>query len=373
MKIHGKTKTVARSLILITVSTVSILGLLAYISLTSVEFTKFEAEQKPLPISAAIATIAPTEGWTKENYLNPKYPHFGVSFGSSVTEVDTYQALATHQVDTALVFKTWSNNKDFERLDLVNLNKRKIMPVLSWEPWDNKGSTTNQPEFTLRTIINGEHDDLLRKWASEIKALDFPIVLRFAHEMNGPWYPWSEQVNGNEKGEYISAWRHIHKIFEDVGAENIIWTWAPNVNRYLRNVPLADLYPGDSFVDLIGISGYSVDDKDDFETVYGSTISEIRTFTDRKILVTEIGVGGTGETRPIRIESLLTGLGKTPGVLGYVWFQKSKRENWKIDYSPETLVAYQNSSKAFFDEWMKLNNPSADLATALRKVGFISE
>ena len=31
--------------------------------------------------------------------------------------------------------------------------------------------------------------------------------------MNGWWWPWSEQLNGNNPGEFVAAWRHVHDIF----------------------------------------------------------------------------------------------------------------------------------------------------------------
>ena len=48
--------------------------------------------------------------------------------------------------------------------------------------------------------------------------------------MNGNWFPWSEGVNGNQAGEYVTAWRHVHDIFTAVGATNVTWVWCPNVD-----------------------------------------------------------------------------------------------------------------------------------------------
>lgn len=370
MKIKHKSLVAVRQIILLTVASLAIWALLSFISYAETDFTKMEAERKPLPIDAAISVVTPIDGWTKESYLDPDLPHLGVSFGSSVREIDAYQPLAGHQVDTALIFKTWGNNKSLERLDLVNLTKRGVMPILSWEPWDNLGSPQNQSEFRLDTIFTGEHDLYIQNWAREIALLNFPIVIRFAHEMNGAWYPWSEQRNGNNNGDFVKAWRHVHQIFEAEGAQNVIWSWAPNVNRYLRNIPLSELYPGDEFVDVIGFSGYSVSDIDDFETVFGSSFEELRQFTNKKVLITELGVGGSLASRPARILSLLSGLGNTNGVIGFVWFHKSKREDWRIDYSPSTLQAYREGSKAFYEAWATININRISTSEGLSLLGF---
>jgi len=68
---------------------------------------------------------------------------------------------------------------------------RGATPLLTWEPW-NSAAGVNQPTYRLSAIANGTHDALVRRWATQIKAWGKPLMLRFAHEMNGNWYPWSE-------------------------------------------------------------------------------------------------------------------------------------------------------------------------------------
>ena len=86
-----------------------------------------------------------------------------------------------------------------------------------------------QPAYRLSRIIDGDYDQYIKSWAEGIKALGFPIAIRFAHEMNGTWYPWCERTNGNRPGQYVRAWRHVHDIFSEVGATNVTWVWSPNI------------------------------------------------------------------------------------------------------------------------------------------------
>ena len=63
--------------------------------------------------------------------------------------------------------------------------------------------------------------------------------------MNGNWFPWCEGVNGNQPGEYVAAWRHVHDIFTAVGATNATWVWCPNVDPEQRHAAdLAAPLPG---------------------------------------------------------------------------------------------------------------------------------
>ena len=96
----------------------------------------------------------------------------------------------------------------------------------------------------------------MRRWATQIKAWGKPLMLRFAHEMNGDWYPWSEGVNGNGAGQYVAAYRRVVTLFRSVGATNVTWVWSPNV-AYPGSVPLSRLFPGDGYVDRTGLDGYN--------------------------------------------------------------------------------------------------------------------
>jgi len=142
--------------------------------------------------------------------------------------------------------------------DMANkVRARGAIPMLDWSTYDlSAGANVNQPLFSLASIINGNHDAYINQWATAAKAWGFPMFVRFDWEMNGNWFPWSEQVNGNQPGQYVAAWRHVHDIFTAVGANNITWVWAPNIASGITT-PISTLYPGDAYVDWTGLDGYN--------------------------------------------------------------------------------------------------------------------
>src|SRR3712207_6003486 len=95
------------------------------------------------------------------------------------------------------------------------------VPLITWEPWNRN----------LRALARGDHDGYLRSSARQ--AVDFgkPILLRWAHEMNGDWYPWSPGRDGNSAADYINAYRHIVRVFRNAGADNVKHVWGPNTGR----------------------------------------------------------------------------------------------------------------------------------------------
>jgi beta-mannanase len=153
---------------------------------------------------------------------------------------------------------------EFQTTYFANARNHGSIPMINWTSW-KLGAGTNQSNFQLRDIYNGNYDTYIRRWATAAKNWGHPFFLRFDHEMNGWWYPWAEGktssgtiVNGNSAGDYIKAWRHVHDIFVSVGAKNVTWVWAPNHMSTSSQYPsLSSLYPGAAYVDWTGFSVYN--------------------------------------------------------------------------------------------------------------------
>ena len=96
-------------------------------------------------------------------------------------------------------------------------------------PPDRRDPVQPDPTTDCPASPRASFDSYLRSWADGIRSLGYPVAIRFAHEMNGDWYPWCEKVNGNQPGDYVKAWRHVHDVFRPRGATNVIWVWSPNV------------------------------------------------------------------------------------------------------------------------------------------------
>ena len=132
------------------------------------------------------------------------------------------------------------------------LLQRGITPVLWWQPTDPAHPKAGVYE-SYRRINTGKHDAYIRQWARDAKAASLAsggrrIIVRFAHEATGHWFPWSIGRVGNTRKNYKAAWRHIDKLFRQVGARKYVrFMWS---NIY----PVAWAYPGDKVVDYVGIT-----------------------------------------------------------------------------------------------------------------------
>ncbi len=169
---------------------------------------------------------------------------------------------ARHDVDVQIVswYQQWLSGETRFRADWLDMVARQgAVPMITWEPWEKPPGevhTPFQPEVGLAYVAAGRYDRYIRSWARAAADYERPIMLRFMHEMNGNWYPWSITTNGNSEATYIAAWRHVHDLFAEEGATNVSWVWTINSFAGLedehRGLSRA-YYPGDEYVDWVSV------------------------------------------------------------------------------------------------------------------------
>lgn len=174
------------------------------------------------------------------------------------------------------------------------------IPMVTWESW-RAGGGFDQPEFSLDNIIAGNWDDLIRAYAQEVAAFGSDVLIRFDHEFNGDANIWTGIANGNDPQKYVAMWRHVVDIFEQEGADNARWIWAPNF-KAPPDLPrpsndFRNYYPGDGYVDFIGVSAYNWGNDpingsgwQEADTLYPNFMAQIgREYPDKPLIVSEIG------------------------------------------------------------------------------------
>jgi beta-mannanase len=217
--------------------------------------------------------------------------------------------------------------------------------MITWEPWDPRSGSADQPQYSLAAIAGGSFDPYLTRWATEVKSWGHLLLLRFAHEMNGNWYPWAEGVNGNTAGQYVAAYRHVHDIFQQVGATNVQWVWSPNT--IMDGAPaLSELYPGDAYVNWLGVDGYNWGSSaswaswQTFGQVFGQTLTQLRQLSHRPIMIGETSSSEIGGSKAQWIQQFFSGLGANPDIRAFIWFNLNKETDWRIQSSSAAQSAF---------------------------------
>lgn len=94
----------------------------------------------------------------------------------------------------------------------------------------------------------------LRDWARAAKSSGARIFLRWASEMNGPWVAWY-----GDPALYIDRWKTVARVMREE-APNVAMVWTPNDVPNNPNSPANNpfsYYPGDEYVDWVGVDFYS--------------------------------------------------------------------------------------------------------------------
>ena len=146
-------------------------------------------------------------------------------------QIDSFEALAGKRMSIVHWGQPWimgGSFQPFQTAQYAAVSARGAIPMVDWGAWEvSRGP--DQPDFRLAVVASGKYDRYVRDWAHAAREWGRPLFLRFGWEMNGWWqFPWAEQINGNQWGDYVRAWRHVHDIFVDQGATNVTWVWCPN-------------------------------------------------------------------------------------------------------------------------------------------------
>jgi len=171
--------------------------------------------------------------------------------------------------------------------------------------------------------------------------------VRFAHEMNGNWYPWGSGVNGNTAARYIAAWRHVVRIFRRAGASNVRWVWSPNVYGNNGARAFAPLYPGNRWVDWVALDGYNwgplrTSGWVGFGDLFGPSYDAMTRLTRKPLMIAETATSEHGGDKAAWIRDALevTLPTRFPRVRALVWFDREKETDWRVTSSPAALLAF---------------------------------
>jgi len=205
----------------------------------------------------------------------------------------------------------------------------------------------NPRRISMGLLASGAYDSEIRSYAVQLKAFGCYVALSFGHEMNGWWYPWG--LPWTQPKVFKAAWRHFHDVFAAAGVRNVIWSWDPThqYSQYKPGkvaYPASKFYPGNQYVDWIGIDGY-VGGGQNFNDVFKYQLRDIRRLTRKPIYLAETGVGdGAHEVR--QIANLFAGIWHWH-LAGLVWFDLNRKNSWSLDGKPTKDAAFRRAVARF--------------------------
>ncbi len=259
------------------------------------------------------------------------------------------------------VYSAFSHDWDNLYWQSSNVVAEGATPMITWMPIDLSRKSDNLlPEIAL-----GYWDDYLTQWGTKLMAWVnmYPenerprLAIRFAHEFNGNWYPYS-----NTPESYKAAWQTIHDLFEQMGVnEHVDWVWSASKTNVDDYDDFTVYYPGDEYVDWTSLDGYNwgsnytsqgwTSFKDVFSASYNVLVSN---YPSKPIMIgetasaeptdlpnPEYGMYGDDsdafESKSLWIQGMLTDLeSEFPAVRALTIFNINKELSWSINTSYNT-------------------------------------
>ncbi len=256
------------------------------------------------------------------------------------------------------------NTAQFPGETLEAITQEGAVPCLTWEPMYYK----DDMEITIShdAVMAGQYDVYVTEFARQVKSWGRPLMIRFAHEMNIERYHWGTKKSdyGHQSpAAYKKMFQYIVGIFKKIDAKNALWVFCPNAES-VPNISYdptagwnraANFYPGNDYVDILGIDGYNwgttkTKEKDgwesqwiSFENIFKNVRTELITIApDKPVIIFETAsVNQGGNKNQWIIEALSTA--RQWGLQGIIWFQVKKELDWRINSNND--IKYIDSVK----------------------------
>ncbi|OGO87015.1 MAG: hypothetical protein A2Y15_07550 [Clostridiales bacterium GWF2_36_10] len=221
----------------------------------------------------------------------------------------------------------------------------------------------NGDDFNLNNtfgILDGKFDNSIKKWAKGLKEFGHPVLLRCSNEMNTTWCKYSGVQLMCDPDVYVRLWRHVYDIFKEEGVQNAIWIFNPFDNDFppVNWNDMIAYYPGDEYVQMIGLTSYSSGDYyqyEDFRTFkqcYEPLVAKNRKyFSEFPWVIGEFGCSSVGGDKEQWIKDMFTYFPDYPEIKVAIWYSyadyDTRYNRVKIPARPLWLEEREEYLRAF--------------------------
>ena len=252
---------------------------------------------------------------------------------------DTYSTESRVSIEN--VFFSWNDAPEGITNSINTVIGRGRIPILTLEPWPlNKDDT---PDQFLQSVIAGNFDQTIRSVCEVVGSSGDTIFIRWGHEMELKTvrYPWA----GSNPDLYIQAYQHFVNSCRAV-SPSIRYIWSPAGDKGLEKY-----WPGENFVDYIGLSVFSYDEWEkenigrqrSFHEILAGKYNRVVKYK-KPIIVAELGVTGSEKHKFDWLKAARQSFRSFSNLKAVVYFNKIDSEGvWGPNLQPPDWSVTPNS------------------------------
>ncbi len=292
----------------------------------------------------------------------PQPRALGVAINGFPEQAATLLDAYTKQVGGTPATAAWyiSMTDPFNKQQRIIFTNRGIEPMIS---------AGNPPGYTDAQIAAGAIDTSLHSFAHEAASWGRPFFYRLDWEMNGNWMAFGPGQNGNTDQSFIAMWQHVVRLFRQNGAHNAQFVFSPNTICSGACTDFTPMYPGNDYVDWVGLDGYNWGNVhtsshwDSFTTIFGPSYHKLVALAPSKpVMIAETASTEQGGNKATWItQTFFRDIPNNfPLIKLIVWFDFNKETDWRVNSSPAALQAYRSvvQSPLYQHTFVQIATPS---------------
>ena len=154
----------------------------------------------------------------------------------------------------------------YQRGGIITISWHPHNPVTAGTAWEIEG------DAVAASLSGGKEHAKMKLWLQRtvnfMKSLKttngeaIPIIFRPWHEMNGDWFWWGTKSCTPQ--QYIKLFKMTVDYFRQAKLTHIVWSYSPNASSDDTPERFFSFYPGDKYVDLLGVDLYQHTTKEEF-------------------------------------------------------------------------------------------------------------
>jgi hypothetical protein len=335
------------------------------------------------PASAApgqtLKLAPPTDG----RIYHAAYPDFrDTEDFVTVPRIRRFERLAGRGLAWTYFSNNWGRQIRFPATAVRRIHSTGSVPfvrLMARTGWRPDGP---DPRYRLQRIIDGDFDRELIAWGRAAARWGRPMLVEFGTEANGSWFPWNGKWNGAGRTDgfgdpglpdgperFRAAYRHVRETIEAGGARHLTWFFHADDDSWPQKPwnRIAAYYPGDRWVDWVGVSVYGPLTRDEpwrpsFSQAMRRVYPKLAALSGKPIALLEFGaLQGEPKADWFRDAFRTVISGRYPRLKAVSVWSESWRNgdgsvsDLRINSDPETLSAYRRfagrpifTSKAVF-------------------------